>query len=133
MNNLNIVKNALYSVFNSSLFLTFVCLIIFDIFTGVGVAFKNKILNSEINADGITKHFTIIVFVIFFNCLFIIFKMDELGKIILYFYIGSYGLSLFENLTLLGVPFPKWLKDKFLLLKDEGNRGGKDVVERIKK
>lgn len=133
MDNLNIIKDSLCKVINSPLFLTFICLIIFDVFTGVGVAFKNKILNSKINKDGITKHFTIITFVIFFNCLFISFKMDELSKIILYFYIGSYGLSLFENLTLLGVPFPKWLKDKFLLLKDEGNRGDKNAVERIKK
>ena len=133
MNNLNNIKNGLYMVFNSPLFFTFVCLIIFDIFTGMGVAFKNGILNSEINKDGITKHFTIIVFVIFFNFLFTILKMDELGKLILYFYIGSYGLSLFENLTMLGVPFPKWLKDKFLLLKNEGNRGDKDVAKRIKK
>ena len=133
MNNFDVIKHSLYMVFNSTLFLTFVGLIIFDIFTGVGVAFKNKLLNSEINKDGITKHFTIIVFVIFFNCLFTIFKMEELGKIILYFYISSYGLSIFENLTMLGVPFPKWLKDKFLLLKDESNRGGNDVFERIKK
>lgn len=133
MNNFNVIKDSLYMVFNSPLFITFIGLIIFDIFTGIGVAFKNKLLNSEINKDGITKHFTIITFVIFFNCLFTIFKTDELGKIILYFYIGSYGLSIFENLTMLGVPFPKWLKDKFLLLKEEGNRGGKDVVERIKK
>lgn len=133
MNSLNVIKDSLYNVFNSTLFLTFIGLIMFDIFTGVGVAFKNKILNSEINKDGITKHFIIIVFVTFFNCLFNIFKMDELGKVILYFYIGSYGLSLFENLTMLGVPFPKWLKDKFSLLKEESNRGDTDVAKRNEK
>lgn len=133
MNNLFIIKDSLNIIFNSNLFVTFMGFIIFDIFTGITLAFKNKVVNSKINKDGITKHFIIITFVIFFSCLFISSKMNELGKIIIYFYIGSYGLSIFENLTMLGVPFPKWLKDKFLLLKEESNRGENNAIERIEK
>ena len=133
MNSLPIIKDSLYIIFDSNLFITFMGFIIFDIFTGIALAFKNRVLNSKINKDGITKHFIIITFVIFFSCLFITAKMNELGKIIIYFYIGSYGLSIFENLTMLGVPFPKWLQEKFLILKDDSNKGEKYVVKRIEK
>lgn len=131
MNNLSIIKESLKIIFNSNLFITLIGFITFDIFTGITLAFKNNVVNSKINKDGITKHFIIITFVIFFSCLFVSSKMNELGKIIIYFYIGSYGLSIFENLTMLSVPFPKWLQEKFLILKDESDKGEKYVVERI--
>ena len=106
----------------------------FDIFTGVAVAFKNKVVNSKINKTGITKNLTVLVFVIFFSDLFVSYKMNDLSDIVISFYIGSYGLSIFENLTMLGVPFPEWLKNKFLVLKDESNKGGtKNATERIEK
>ena len=133
MNSLPVIKNSLRIIFNSNLFVTFIGLIIFDIFTGVILAFKNNVVNSKINKNGITKHFIIISFVIFFTCLFVSFKMEEFSKIIIYFYIGSYGLSIFENLTMLGVPFPKWLQEKFLILQDESDKGEKYVVKRIEK
>lgn len=133
MNSLPVIKKSLLIIFNSNLFVTFIGFIIFDIFTGVTLAFKNKVVNSKINKDGITRHFIIITFVIFFSCLFVSFKMNEFGKVIIYFYIGSYGLSIFENLTMLGVPFPKWLQEKFLILKDESDRGKNNVTERIEK
>ena len=131
MINLTIIKNSLHIIFNSNLFATFIGFIIFDIFTGVALAFKNKVVNSKINKDGITKHFIIITFVIYFSWLFNTAKMNELGNIIIYFYISSYGLSIFENLTMLGVPFPKWLQEKFLILRDESDKGEKYVIERI--
>lgn len=133
MDNLSVIKGSLNMIFNSNLFITFMGFIIFDIFTGITLAFKNKVLNSKINKDGITKHFIIITFTIFFSCLFVTAKMNELGKIIIYFYIGSYGLSIFENLTMLGVPFPKWLQEKFLILKDDSDKGEKYVIKRIDK
>ena len=129
MNSLAAVKELL----NSNLFIVFIGLIIFDIVTGIVLAFKQKELYSKINKDGITRHFMIVTFVIFFNWIFISFKMNELGVIVISFYIGSYGLSLFENLAMLDVPFPKWLQDKFLLLREESNRGDINVTERIEK
>ena len=133
MNSLPVIKESICIIFNSNLFITFIGFIIFDIFTGVTLAFKNKVVNSKINKNGITKHFIIISFVVFFSCLFISFKMNELGKVMIYFYIGSYGLSIFENLTMLGVPFPKWLQEKFLILQDESDKGEKYVIKGIEK
>ena len=134
MSSLSVIGKSLHTLIDSPLFLTFIGFIIFDIFTGIAVAFKNKVVNSKINKTGITKNFIVVIFVIFFSELFVSYKMNELSDIIISFYIGSYGLSIFENLTKLGVPFPEWLQSKFLVLKDESNKGGtKNDTERIEK
>ena len=131
MNNFSVIKESLQTLVNSPLFMTCIAFIIFDIFIGTAVAMKNNTVNSRINKDGITKHFIIIMFIMFFSCIFISINMREFSKLINYFYIGTYGLSIFENLALLGVPFPKWLQEKFLILRDDSDRGENNVTERI--
>ena len=133
MNSLTVIGKSLHTIIDSPLFLTFLGFIMFDIFTGIAVAFKNHVINSKINKSGITRNFIILTFVMFFSSLFFSYNMNELGDMIIYFYIGSYGLSIFENLTMLGVPFPEWLQEKFLVLKDENNKGDKHVIKRIEK
>lgn len=44
------------------------------------------------------------------------------------FFIGNEGLSLLENIGLMGVPFPDFLKKALEVLHDQGNQGGGDVV-----
>lgn len=133
MSSLSVIGKSLHTVIDSPVFLTFIGFIVFDIFTGIAVAFKNHVINSKINKSGITKNFIVLTFVMFFSSLFFSYKMNELGDMIIYFYIGSYGLSIFENLTMLGVPFPEWLQEKFLVLKDENNKGDNHVIKRIEK
>ena len=41
--------------------------------------------------------------------------------VILYF-IGNEGISIIENLGIMGVPFPKWLKEKFENLKEKNEK-----------
>lgn len=132
MENLNNYKICILEVVNSQLFQFLIGFIIFDIITGVSGAFKEGVLNSNINKIGITKHLTITLFVLFFCSFFRSFKMEEFSKIMVYFYLGSYGLSIFENLSLLGIPIPKWMKDKFLLLKEDSNKGVNNGSKRIK-
>lgn len=40
------------------------------------------------------------------------------------FYIGNEGLSLLENLCVMGVPHPKFLEDVLQVLKEKGDTGG---------
>ena len=54
--------------------------------------------------------------------------MESLINTILSFYIFSYILSILENLILIGVPIPEWLKDKFMGLRSEN-----DEIKRVKK
>lgn len=95
----------------------------FDIITGTLKAFSNNVFYSKINKKGITNHITIILFCIFFSWVFNVFNIGEFSKVLIMFYIVSYGLSIFENLGSMGVPLPQWLSKKFKLLQEETNKG----------
>lgn len=114
------IKNPLLSV----LLIT----IIFDIITGILKAFVNKNLNSTINKNGLTKDIGVLLLVVLVNIIFKPLEMENLINTILSFYIFSYILSVLENLILIGVPIPQWLKDRFMVLRSEN-----DEIKRIKK
>ena len=97
--------------------------IVFDIITGTLKAFNTNTVNSKINKHGITSHIAIFLFCLFFTWVFCLFGVDEYSNVLLMFYISSYGLSIIENMSLMGIPLPQWLVDKFTELQDETNRG----------
>lgn len=113
------------TVIHDSYLFILITFIGFDIVTGTLKAFKNKTVNSGISTSGVTKHISIILFCIFFSWVLKIFNMSEFSKVLVMFYIGSYGLSIFENLGKMGIPLPQWLTDKFKVLQDETNKGVK--------
>lgn len=45
------------------------------------------------------------------------------------FFIGNEGLSLLENIGLMGVEYPKFLQDMLQVLHDRGDKGGKDDAQ----
>ena len=45
---------------------------------------------------------------------------------VIIFYIGNEGLSLLENLCVMGVPHPKFLEEILQVLKDKGDNGNKE-------
>ena len=113
-------------VFENEILYVLLIFIMFDIITGTLKAFNTNTVYSKINKQGITSHITIFLFCIFFTWVFYIFNVNEYSEILLLFYIVSYGLSIIENLSLMGLPIPEWLKEKFKVLQDETNRGDKN-------
>lgn len=103
--------------------LILIIFIVFDIITGTLQAFKNNSVYSKINKNGITNHVTILLFCIFFSWVFYMFDIGEFSKVLILFYIVSYGLSIFENLGKMGLPLPQWMSEKFKLLQNETNKG----------
>ena len=97
--------------------------IIFDFITGTLKSFRNSTVYSKINKKGITSHIAIFLFCIFFTWVFNIFKVSEYSKVLIMFYIVSYGLSIIENIGEMGIPLPKWLVEKFKVLQKETNEG----------
>lgn len=110
------------------LLLTLFITIVFDIIIGTLKAFTKGVINSSISKDGITKHIGIVLLVMLVIIIFKPLEMENLINTVLLFYIASYILSILENLSLLGIPFPEWLKERFLIL-----RGENDEIKRIKK
>ena len=97
--------------------------IIFDFITGTLKSFSNSTVYSTINKKGITSHIAIFLFCIFFSWMFNIFKVSEYSKVLIMFYIVSYGISIIENIGEMGIPLPKWLMDKFKVLQEETDKG----------
>lgn len=130
MNNIMLQIN---TVINNQYLYILLLFIIFDIITGTLKAFSNNTLYSKISKHGITNHITLFLFSIFFTFIFSFFNVNEYSNILLLFYIVSYGLSIIENVGAMGIPIPKWLKDKFISLQEETNKGVEnDEIERNK-
>ena len=102
--------------------------ITFDIIIGTLKALAKGIANSSINKSGISKHIGIVLLVMLVIIIFKPLEMESLINTVILFYIASYILSILENLSLLGIPFPEWLKERFLIL-----RGENDEIERVEK
>ena len=117
------VMTQINTVVNNQYLYVLLLFIIFDIITGTLKAFSTNTVYSKINKHGITNHITIFLFCFFFSWMFSIFDVNEYSNILIMFYIGSYGLSIIENVGQMGLPLPKWLVDKFIELQDETNRG----------
>jgi len=115
------------SIKNPLLLILFVS-IAFDIVIGTLKALAKGMANSSINKDGITKHIGIVLLIMLVIIIFKPLEMEGLINTILLFYIASYILSILENLSLLGIPFPQWLKERFLIL-----RGENDEIKRVEK
>lgn len=99
--------------------------IVVDIIIGTLQAFRNNTVYSKINKKGVTSHISIILFCVFFSWVFNVFNVSEYSKVLIMFYMVSYGLSIIENLGKMGIPLPQWLSDKFHVLQDETNKGVK--------
>ena len=123
---MNDIMNQINTVFENEFLYALLFFIVFDIITGTLKAFSTNTVNSKINKQGITSHITIFLFCIFFTWVFIFFDVNEYSEVLITFYIVSYGLSIIENLSLMGIPMPQWLIEKFKVLQDETNRGDKN-------
>ena len=110
------------------LLLTLFISIAFDIIIGTLKAFVKGKVNSAISKDGISKHIGIVLLVMLVIIIFKPLEMENLVNAVILFYIASYILSILENLSLLGVPLPEWLKKRFEILRSDN-----DEIERFKK
>lgn len=120
---MNNIINGFNNITHNEYLYVLLFFIAFDIVTGTLKAFSTRTVYSKINKKGITNHITIFLFCSFFSWVFYIFKVPEYSKVLIMFYIVSYALSIFENVGQMGLPLPKWLIDKFILLQEETDKG----------
>lgn len=103
----------------NNLFLVVVVLSIFDIFLGTTRAFINKEVSSNINKTGITNHIITILTIVVMYWVLNLLNYGEFCTGFILFYIGSYAISIVENLGRMGIRFPKKLEDIFIDLQKE--------------
>ena len=97
----------------------FPLVVLLDILTGVAKAFVTKSLNSTINRRGLIEHIVVCVMCITVYPYLLYLGFNEIATAFLLFFILSYCLSLIENLSSLGVPFPTGIKKRLEKLRDE--------------
>nr|DAW67213.1 MAG TPA: holin [Caudoviricetes sp.] len=99
-----------------------IVLIVADYITGCSVAIKNKKLNSSVGFEGLLKKIIILILV------WVGFELDKalgsqfLRNAIIFFYASNEGVSVLENTSKLGVPYPDKLKDILEQLKEKGGK-----------
>lgn len=102
-------------------------LVTIDYITGVLRAIKQKKLNSDIGFRGLLRKGGILFVVVLSVLLDRLLENDTwvIRTYVSYFFIANEGMSILENTTSLGVPFPEKLVSVLEQLKD-GNKKGKD-------
>ena len=97
----------------------FTLVVLLDILTGVAKAFVTKTLNSTINRRGLIEHIVVCVMCITVYPYLLYLGFNEIATAFLLFFLLSYCLSLIENLSALGVPFPTGIKKRLEKIRDE--------------
>ena len=111
-----------------------VAMMVADYVTGVLVALiwhrSNKTddgtLSSKAGFKGLCKKGVIILIVWLAVLLDDAMGANYVRTAVILFFIGNEGLSLFENVGLMGMPYPAFLKKAFQALRDKGDNGNKD-------
>lgn len=96
-----------------SLFYALIAFVALDYITGILVAIHNKKVSSEIGFNGICKKILIFIIVSMGNIIdkYILGAGSALRTLLLMFYLSNEGISILENMGLMGLPIPQKLKD----------------------
>lgn len=99
-----------------------IVLMVLDYITGVLNGYLTKTLNSEVGFKGLLKKFLILVVMIIAVMLDRLMNTGDwiFRTLVCYFYIANEGISLLENISLMGVPIPDKIKDALEQLNKEG-------------
>ena len=87
---------------------------------------KNGGASSLAGFKGFVKKMCILLLVGLAHELDYIMGVDHIRALSILFFIGNEGLSVLENVGLMGVPYPEFLKKALEAIKDNGNRGAED-------
>lgn len=102
-----------------------VAMIVIDYITGLLRALYEKKTNSKLHYKGLIKKLSIIIGVLFGAVADIVISAGTpvFTSMMALLFIANEGLSIVENLGVMGVPIPKKLKDKLVQIKDsEGEK-----------
>ena len=110
-----------------------VALMVADYITGVLVAavwhkstkFTSGALDSKAGFKGLLKKCMILVLVMIGVLLDQAMGTEYIRMMVVIFFIGNEGISLLENLGLMGVPYPEFLHKALEALHEQGNQGEK--------
>ena len=102
------------------LLLALALFMVVEYLTQILVAILNKKISSEISFCGIAKKVSIIFLVMVGNVIdvLIIQNGSIIRTAVIFFYLSNEGITILENVAILGLPIPQKLKDILEQLKD---------------
>lgn len=100
--------------------ITLVSFICFDYITGLLKACYNKELNSYKGFKGILKKVVVLIVVGVSVLLEEQMGIPAIREIVMMFFIANEGISLLENVSQMGVPFPEKVKEVLLQIRSKG-------------
>jgi toxin secretion/phage lysis holin len=89
-----------------------IIVIVLDTIAGTARAIIQKRLNSSIGTTGLLKNTLILISIAILILFAPLFKLETEANIFTGFYLFQYGLSVIENWEAIGLPVPKWVKDR---------------------
>lgn len=101
----------------------FIIAALFDIATGMAKGLVKKQANSTNGLLGVVKHMLVVMLVLVVYPYMRFFGLSYFAVAFVLFYIAVYTISIIENLSVLGVPFPQFVKERIEKLKDENDNG----------
>lgn len=108
------------------LFFITLCIAVFgDVLTGYAKAIYGYTGNSTKGLKGVIKHMFVICGVGILSMIWHILNLDFLSMGIIMAFIGSYGISICENLGQMGIIIPKWLTVRLEKIKTDYNENPK--------
>lgn len=110
----------------------FTILVLVDIVSGYAKAIIKRDLDSKVGATGIAKH-SAVVLLIFLVCPYLwLLGFGWLGKFLIYSMSATYGVSIVENYSQMGMPLPAVIGQFFRRIKMETNEVSFQDIQSLK-
>lgn len=106
-----------------SLIYTLIAFVVFDYISGLLLAIFNRTLSSEVGFKGICRKALIFIVISVGNIIdkWLLQSGIVLRTMLAMFYLSNEGISIIENVSLMGVPIPQKLKDVLQRLNESDN------------
>lgn len=124
------MEQAFTDLFNNQYLRLLVVVIVLDILAGTVRAIIQKALNSSIGTTGLLKHMLILISISVLAIFAPLFDLVLVSNAFIGFYIFQYGLSIVENWEAIGLPVPKWVKERMNNKKMELNEKPIDLLKK---
>lgn len=111
-------------MYHSILLWGFLFMIVLDILTGLLKAGVTGKIDSGIGIKGLMKHTTIVLLIISMGVVTRLINVQWVSQSFCLYYILQYIFSILENLDIMGVPFPLWLRNSFKRMGQDLNEKG---------
>lgn len=115
---IELLRGQIEELFSSPLYHILLWLILLDIISGYIKAFRTKNFDSKISTNGWLKHAFVVVLMTVVGVYARALDYGFVSKFICCGFVGSYGLSLLENLDAIGVPYPQGFREFFKQMRD---------------